>query len=256
MAVWGAPKEVENGEWHAIQAALEMQNALFDFNRAQLAADRETIEMGVGINYGSFVAGNMGANRQRNYTIIGDDVNIAARIEAKAGPSQVFVSETAYDRIKDQVCAVQMPPIEVKGIPEPITIYSIRGSVPIEDPESHRLLLSLPVNYKMGDLEDLSGYVIGAHKDGDDFILEFMTADPIDEGSEITCAPQMTEYIGLGEFSGKISGLARGDLAGEDSVTQVGGLVLSEVPDELMEFFRPGNPTECDVTWDDVKRGS
>src|SRR6516225_7310644 len=71
--------------------------------------------MGIGLNSGEFIAGNIGSEDKIEFNLIGDIVNLTARIEHLAGRYQVLVSEATWLAIKDRVCAVRLPPVMVKG---------------------------------------------------------------------------------------------------------------------------------------------
>lgn len=84
MAFWGAPKELANHADHAIHAANDMINMLTQFNQEQTQADLPPIHLGIGINSGVVSVGDMGSDLRRSYTVLGDAVNLAARIEPLA----------------------------------------------------------------------------------------------------------------------------------------------------------------------------
>jgi adenylate cyclase len=252
MAVWGAPEAVENGEWHAVQAGLEMQNALFEFNCGQLATGEETIQMGVGINSGSFVAGNVGAE-QINYTIIGEDVNLAARVEAKAGGSQVFISRSTYDPVARRVCAIQLPPIELKGIPDPVTIYSVRGIAPIDEPDSGPLIISLPVEIGLPGNETTRGYLTGAEKDSSGrLVLDLLLPRVTEKGAALSGRFLLTELPDIPTFQATV--IERVPWRGEGPLAEAARIVMDSAPPLFLALLTPGTPLPASVTWDRLVR--
>ena len=88
MAFWSVLFPLEDAELKCVQAAVEMQSALYAFN-AQLTPE-DQIWMGIGINTGSFVAGNVGSEQKIEYTVIGENVNLTARIEGCAGKYSII----------------------------------------------------------------------------------------------------------------------------------------------------------------------
>ena len=85
------------------------------------------MSIGIGISAGEAVAGSVGTEFQTEYTVIGDRVNLAARLESNAKPGQILVSEETYHQVADQVTATCLGQISVKGKGEPITVFEISG---------------------------------------------------------------------------------------------------------------------------------
>ena len=147
MAVWGAPVELEQEAIYALRAAIEMQNALYLLNcELKLHPDWQDrdlpqLKMGIGLNSGRFVAGNLGSERRMEYTIIGDAVNLAQRVESQACIGQVLVSESTYEACDRSVLACRLRPMQVKGKSQAVTMYSMRG---VPSPDSDLYLMSMP----------------------------------------------------------------------------------------------------------------
>src|SRR2546428_2497416 len=127
MAFWGVPRAGAHDESERVLTAIRMQQKLWPFNVQLCAEGRQPVHMGIGLNSGEFIAGNIGSEDKIEFTLIGDTVNLTARIEHLAGRYQVLVSEATWLPIKDLVCAVRLPPVLVKGKSHPVTLYSIRA---------------------------------------------------------------------------------------------------------------------------------
>ncbi|MGE0709354.1 MAG: adenylate/guanylate cyclase domain-containing protein [Planctomycetota bacterium] len=127
MAVWGAPVAIDDEATAAVTAAVEMQNALFLFNGELYSEGAKPIHMGIGLNSGKFVAGNMGTERRMEYTVIGDDVNLAQRVESKAGRGMVLITDTCYERCAENIIACKLKPVGLKGKAKEVVTYSVRG---------------------------------------------------------------------------------------------------------------------------------
>lgn len=140
MAVWGVPVPVEREAIQAITAAIEMQSALYLFNLELVAEGLEPLSMAIGLNSGRFIAGNLGSERRMEYTVLGDAVNLAQRVESKAGRGNLFISEATYERTERCVLASRLKPAAVKGKANEVTIYSVRG-IPGDDGVA---IMSLP----------------------------------------------------------------------------------------------------------------
>jgi len=168
MAIWGVPVELKDEAVKAITAGVEMQNAVYLLNSDFIAAGERELHMGIGLNSGHFTAGNMGSEKRMEYTCIGDNVNLAQRVESKAGRGHVFVSEATFERAKDRVLAVKLKPTRVKGKAQPVTIYSVRGVAPTRD--GQLFITSIP--FRTGPADDApEGLLIKAKLLGDNLVL-------------------------------------------------------------------------------------
>lgn len=129
MAVYNAPLGQSHPELRAVRSAIEMQLALARLNERRAARGQFPIRVGIGINTGPVVAGNIGHEQRLEYTVIGDAVNLAQRIESqtKVTGAQVLISETTYRAVADYVRAEPLPPVKVKGKQEPVALYAVQG---------------------------------------------------------------------------------------------------------------------------------
>ncbi len=141
MAFWGIPFDKGESAAHACHAALCMQNALIGFNSLQTDCDLPTLRMGIGLNSGDVVAGNIGSANQVGYTLLGDAVNTAARVERAASKSQVLISEATWEELKGRGYALRLPPLRVRNKAEPVQVFSLRGLSLI----ANELTMHLPV---------------------------------------------------------------------------------------------------------------
>ncbi len=127
MAYWNAPLDQDHAPIKAAAAALEMQDAIAQFNKKRVAAGKEPVYAGIGISTGEAVAGNIGSEKKMEYTIIGDKVNLAQRIEGQTDRGQILVCAATYKYIKDYCYATPLPPSRLKGKSEPVQIYVLHG---------------------------------------------------------------------------------------------------------------------------------
>jgi adenylate cyclase len=129
MAFWGAPIHQEDHPLRACRAALRFLEALGRLNPEWRSQGLPEIQIGIGISSGPMVVGNMGSDIRFNYTVMGDAVNIAARLEAanKDQGTHVLISESTYNAVKDAVVAQPMGVIKVRGRQAPIRVYELRG---------------------------------------------------------------------------------------------------------------------------------
>ena len=126
MALWGAPIPHDDDPDRALRAAIAMQQALARLNEQWAAAGRPTLGVGIGINYGEVFAGNIGSHRRLEYTVIGDSVNIAARLCSRAEAGQVLVTEAFRGLVKDPHEFEWLPEMTLRGRLHAVPVYRVR----------------------------------------------------------------------------------------------------------------------------------
>ncbi|MCP4133962.1 MAG: hypothetical protein GY754_23530 [bacterium] len=143
MALWGVPVSHGNDTEDAVNASLMMRKALLDFNEGRGGKKKPLIKIGCGINTGPVVAGQIGSEDRMDYTIIGDAVNLASRVESLNKPfgTDILISEDSYKLVKDIYAVKRMQPIKVKGKTKPQQIYAVLGRK--DDPQCPKSLKSL-----------------------------------------------------------------------------------------------------------------
>lgn len=143
MALWGVPKTTGNDAVACIDAALEMRQAMIAFNRDRGRPGRPVIRIGCGINSGPVLAGQIGSEDRLEYSVIGDTVNLASRIEALNKPmgTDILISSFTYDLVKNQYKTTPMQRIKVKGKESAQQIYAVLGKV--SDPRCYANLEDL-----------------------------------------------------------------------------------------------------------------
>lgn len=129
MAVWGAPTAHPNDSHNAVKACLEMRQALAQLNELRGGRGQVPIKIGCGLHRGDAISGTIGSDERMEYTVIGDAVNQAARIEAstKAFGTDLLLSDTLADLVKDRFVLEEAGKAEVKGKSKPLTMFKVRG---------------------------------------------------------------------------------------------------------------------------------
>ena len=127
MAFWNAPDPQPDHALRAVRAALAMQRAV-EAHRGALEAPHQ-LHFSIGITTGTAIVGNVGTNELFNYTVIGDTVNLAQRLESVAAPGHILLSEATYREVADRVTATALPPMVVKGRQEPAVAFELTGLV-------------------------------------------------------------------------------------------------------------------------------
>jgi adenylate cyclase len=127
MATFGMPLAHENDPERAVQAALNMQKALLELNREVESRLGVTVKMRVGINHGEVIAGSIGSQDRKEFTVIGSAVNLAARLEHAAEPGSVLIGRSVYQRTYRLFEFRAQPPLELKGIVAPVKNWLALG---------------------------------------------------------------------------------------------------------------------------------
>lgn len=124
MAFWGAPTDIEDETLWAVRAALEMQGAFEDLKH-DWPSELKKLGIGIGINYGEVVVGNIGTEETMDYTVIGDVVNTAKRVESTAGSGQVLITKSALSRVEGKIKFRTLEPLQLKGKLLPVEIFEV-----------------------------------------------------------------------------------------------------------------------------------
>jgi adenylate cyclase len=131
MALFGAPVAQSDAADRALAAALAMQSALADFNRELAAEGRAPFGLGIGINTACVVAGNIGSHRRLNYSVIGDGVNVAARLQTQTRKAEfntnIITSRATLDALREpkKISVRALGTVQVKGRAEGIEIFAV-----------------------------------------------------------------------------------------------------------------------------------
>jgi PAS domain S-box-containing protein len=123
MGLFNVPLEQADHTLRAVKAALKMQHDIHELHKKLQRG--EQLNYGVGINVGDAVVGNIGTEKQRNYSAIGDSVNYAKRLQENAKGGQILLSNAAYVLVKDHVEVKEMPPLQVKGRSVPELVFEV-----------------------------------------------------------------------------------------------------------------------------------
>ncbi len=130
MALWGAPVGQPDHAERAARCSLAMIDKLKQLQAKWASEGRYVIDIGIGINTGDMVVGNMGAEgKKMDYTVIGDNVNLGARLEGltRQYNNHIIISEFTYEKVKDLVKVNELGSVTVKGKQKPVVIYDLVG---------------------------------------------------------------------------------------------------------------------------------
>jgi adenylate cyclase len=172
LAVFGVPEKHETDPVRAVACAVAMQNALDELNDTFIREGYPFLEMGIGINTGSVVVGNIGSEVRMKYAVVGSTVNTAARIETNTVGGQVLIGESTYDLVKETVTCDAPQAFMMKGIRRPLVAYTVKRIGPpynleLNSRETHEteIHMNLPfrcwkVEYKKVGNSPISGETI------------------------------------------------------------------------------------------------
>ncbi|MBR9986470.1 MAG: adenylate/guanylate cyclase domain-containing protein, partial [Desulfosarcina sp.] len=133
LTVFGIPEEKADDPNRAVACALAMQQTLADLNLDFVADGLPPLEMGIGINTGPVVVGNLGSEARTKYGIVGAVVNVASRIESNTVGGQVLVGEATYAKVSTQVAAEPPMTVMMKGLKRPLVCYPVTAIGPPYD---------------------------------------------------------------------------------------------------------------------------
>ncbi|MCX7028950.1 MAG: adenylate/guanylate cyclase domain-containing protein [Spirochaetes bacterium] len=127
MATFGTPSPTKDDARNSVLAAIDMQRSLADLNALRIADGKEPIRIGIGIHYGQVVVGNVGSENRLEYTVIGDTVNTASRLESatKELHQPIAFSEDVRGRMGDDIPAIMIGDIQLRGRAKGVRVYTV-----------------------------------------------------------------------------------------------------------------------------------
>ncbi len=237
MAFWGIPFSTQDSSQSSVAAGLAMQNALWGLNGSMRRKGRPAITMGVGMVTGQVVAGNIGSSDRVEYTVLGNTVNTAMRIQSQACADQVLLGDGTLEDVRSQVFGVRMPPVQVKNKVEPVNTFSARAL----QVAGGELMLHIPVR-----VGDHYGLLLRRLADGD-FILMH------DPDHDITGQPLIGDLVELQPLS--CGTIDTSSMLPEQHID--GGLRRSQISlaDPSLAGLLASTPLECPHDWNQMRRG-
>jgi adenylate cyclase len=149
MAAFGVPIPHDDDEDRAVRTAIAMMNALSSWNRKRLADGKREVNIGIGVNTDLIVSGNIGSLKRMDYTMIGDGVNLAARLESacKQYFAKILISENTYKKLRGTYRSREIDRVVVKGKSEPVGVYEV---LDYHNDETFPNLMEVVNNFKNG----------------------------------------------------------------------------------------------------------
>jgi adenylate cyclase len=125
LVLFGAPVQADDDAERAVACALRMQEAMGAFNDWAAGQGYPSLAMGIGVNTGEVVVGNMGSETRTKYGVIGSAINVTARIESCTVGGQVLMGERTFELLEEMVETLEPLSVSVKGRPEPLFIREV-----------------------------------------------------------------------------------------------------------------------------------
>jgi adenylate cyclase len=254
LCVWGAPVVLPDHATPAVAAALEMQVRLFGFNLDLAAQDHPVlVRMGIGLNSGSFIAGNVGSERRLEYTVIGDDVNLAQRTEEKASGGQVLVTEAT--RLKSpSLAAVRLKPITIRGASHEFTLHAVAG-VPKPGSKGNTLLMATPAvaGPPGGPFVESIVTALERRQEGLVLVLRVPTSACDATMAALEVRLQRPEIPGLQPIVG---GIMEMRAPGAGCRWREVEVLVPFLPEPLDDVLRPGGTWDSPLSPDDIPRSA
>jgi len=145
MAFFGAPIDQPDHAWRAVTAAMKIRESLEAWNKQREVEGEKRLEARIAINSGEVVVGEIGSDRRVDYTVLGNAVNVAARIEQfVASPGDIVIGPVTYEAVKDRIQAAQMGFFALKGLASQVPLFKVLGLIE-KDSASRPTLSSEPV---------------------------------------------------------------------------------------------------------------
>jgi adenylate cyclase len=141
VAVFGAPLPQPDHALRACRAALAMLAALAPVQARWARPALPPLEIGIGINTGSMIIGNMGSKERFSYTVIGDEANLGARLEGanKDFQTHILISEATWQQVEDEIAARELDVVTFRGMARPVRVFEVVGTRPLPSEEARRL---------------------------------------------------------------------------------------------------------------------
>jgi len=196
MAFFGAPVRHKDDALQSVLAGIEMTEVLKDFNAQQRKLGKPEFKIGVGINYGVVTVGNIGTEKKMDYTIIGDMVNLASRMEGltKKYHQPLLISESLHQKVKDEVDCRLIDTVAVKGKTKGVKIYTVKKRLSEEENKAWTLHNTAMESFYQQDFDKAISYFQNVQKIfPDDYASQVM----IDRCRQFKVSPPPENWDGV-----------------------------------------------------------
>jgi adenylate cyclase len=130
LVFFGAPRPIVDHPRRAVVCAGEMQAAMEGLNKENCRLGLPELTMGIGINSGELIVGNIGSEKRKKYGAVGSPINVAFRVESQAGGGETFVTQAVNERLIGEIEIASTREANLKGFAQPMTLYQVVGMCP------------------------------------------------------------------------------------------------------------------------------
>ena len=243
LVFFGAPLAASDDPERAVACAIEMQNKMVEINKEQLRHNLPELAMGIGVNTGEVVVGNIGSEKRSKYGAVGTAINKTYRIESYTTGGQILISPDTYEKVRSQVRVRGTVEVQFKGIDHPVILYDVFGMegtyqifLAKKEPRSFTVLESpLPISCFLVEGKTVSemsipGYIIRLGASSAEVSLEKWVANH--SNLKILLAPENTPK--LSEAYAKVVSL---DQSSSTSSNFRGRVEFTSLPEDVKIFL-------------------
>ena len=244
LAFFGAPLYADDDPERAVACAIEMQNALVAVNAEQRRLKQPELEMGIGIDTGEVVVGNIGSEQRASYGAVGTPINAAYRIESFTVGGQVLISPTTHDRVQSDLTIIGTKEVKFKGLDQAVCLYDVGG---IDDPYHvflpekkevplKRLNSPLPIECYLLEGKTVSDTAISGHIThlGEDTAVGSLSAE-VDAYANLRILLTAPDTAGFAEMYAKVLPQDDSDAGSEDQEIR---LQFTSVEQEAKDYLK------------------
>ena len=243
LVFFGAPLQAADDPERAVACAIDMQNAMIGVNDEQRRRNLPELSMGIGVNTGEVVVGNIGSERRAAYGAVGSPINFAYRIESYTVGGQILISPSTYHKVRSIVKARTTKEVRFKGFENPVKLYDVvglDGQFPVCVPEkkiepftrleSTLIFECFPMEGKTVSEAGISGQIVKLGESG----AEVSLSEPVAAHTSLRIVLASDDNDSPRELYAKVM-----QGAGSESKTPPGAIRLhfTWVPEEVKQFF-------------------
>ena len=244
LVFFGAPLAASDDPDRAVACAIDMQNKMVEINEEQLRLNLPELAMGIGINTGEVIVGNIGSEKRSKYGAVGTAINTTYRIESYTTGGQILISQDTYEKVRSQVRVRRTVEVQFKGIDHPVTVYDVFGmegnypislvekeALPFIDLEPPLPIQCFPVEGKTVSEMNIPGYMTRLGDATAEVSLEKQVANY--SNLKILLVPE--ETVDLSEAYAKVILL---DPSSSTSLNVRGRLEFTSLPEDVKNYLK------------------